>query len=118
MNTDIPVLDTGDVDMEPKGNSSGEKSSISVYFADWVPENKTGTLQSSSEENYAPLYRNNPTRYFHAQRGLGKIRPGLGTNIEDMVITKKPKSPNKNKKRKKPQSSMIDCFDGIYFVLL
>lgn len=105
MQIDKPPQDSI-VKVEPSTKSeSGEaKSSISVIFTDWIPANDGDgdgdgdTNTPCAEENLSShVLRSNPARYYHRQRGPEKIRPGLGTSIEDLMAISMKSKPKKRK---------------------
>lgn len=103
MHIDKPPQDSI-VKVEPstKSESVEAKSSISVIFTDWIPSNDGDgdgdTNTPCAEENLSShVLRSNPTRYYHRQRGPEKIRPGLGTSIEDLMAISMKSKPKKRK---------------------
>lgn len=100
-----PTRESGSGDQQETASesisSATSKSSISVYFADWIPASSDSGLSDTSPDT-KPLFGGSRPRYFHANKGQGKIRPGLGVAVEELEALR---SRTKNKKRKKTKGS-------------
>lgn len=103
----VPGLDTAPMGGgEEKPIVKQEKSTINVMFKDWVPEEKVEVSEPTGrEENTVPAGFNG--RYFQVNsfNAHGRVRPGLGANLDDLLSRGKAKP--KQKKRKKPPVELM-----------
>lgn len=103
------------VEQSIKSEVAEGKSSISVYFKDWIPANDGDPDGSTpcAEENRSSQNQAlgpEPKQYNFWQRGQEKIRPGLGTSIEDLVAISANSKPKKRKAKPIMQKLMESMF--------